>query len=116
MLTSSAVYVQQVRVQQGLPAELAHDSPWAGALGSATGGFYPTIVDVPKKVPAPVVPQEVKQAVAKFKPYFDPAFFPKVCFVTLYSHTARTIAITNQCLMLIAESLKHVSKAQHNYL
>ena len=70
--------MQQVRAQQGLPAELERESQDAGARSSATGGFYPTIVDAPKKVPAPVVLPEVKQAVARFKPYFDPPFFPKV--------------------------------------
>lgn len=31
-----------------------------------------------KRMPAPTVPAEVKHAVAIFKPYFDPALFPKV--------------------------------------
>lgn len=48
-------------------------------LGSTTGGFYPDIVEAPKKVSPPAVSLDVKLAVAKFKPYFDPAFFPKVC-------------------------------------
>ncbi len=31
-----------------------------------------------KRMPAPTVPAEVKQAVAIFKPYFDPDLFPRV--------------------------------------
>ena len=49
-------------------------------LGSTTGGFYPSIIEVSKKISPPTVPPDVKLAVARFQPYFDPAFFPKVCF------------------------------------
>lgn len=31
-----------------------------------------------KRMPAPPIPAEVKQAVAIFKPYFDPDLFPRV--------------------------------------
>lgn len=47
-----------------------------------------------KRMPAPTVPAEVKHVVAIFKPYFDPALFPKVSLPVLHelymlrSHTA----------------------------
>ena len=51
-------------------------------LGSTTGGFYPSIVEGSKKVLPPTVSSEVKLAVARFQPYFDPAFFPKVTCIS----------------------------------
>ena len=47
-------------------------------LASTTGGFYPTILEGSKKVLPLTVPSDVKLTVARFQPYFDPAFFPKV--------------------------------------
>lgn len=64
-------------MQLGMPLQPVYQQK--RALGSTTGGFYPSILEGPKKVSPLTVHPDVKQAVAPFQPYFDPAFFPKVC-------------------------------------
>jgi len=45
-----------------------------------------------KRMPAPTVPAEVKQAVAIFKPYFDPDLFPRVSLHPLTAHHPNELA------------------------
>lgn len=66
-LSPPLVQSLQVRAQLGLPSDIECD-PGAGSTGIAA----------PKKAAAPTVPADVKLAVARFKPYFDLALFPKV--------------------------------------
>lgn len=69
-------------MQLGMPLQPEYEQ--RRTLGSMTGGFYSSIVEGPKKVSPLTVHPDVKQAVAPFQPYFDPAFFPKVDFTHLH--------------------------------
>ena len=70
------VYIQ-VRLTEGFPADPEYDSQ-DDTVRITTGGLFPNTAGAAKKLPAPVVPADIKLAVASFKPYFDPAYFPKV--------------------------------------
>ena len=79
-----------MRVQLGMPLDPEHED--INPSPSTTGGFFPNVVcEVPKKASPPTVPLEVKLAVARFKPYFDPAFFPMVRF----------LCCTDPCIVLV---------------
>lgn len=65
-------------MQLGMPLQPEYEQK--RTLGSTNGGFYPSIVEGPKKVSPLTVHPDVKQAVVPFQPYFDPVFFPKVRF------------------------------------
>ena len=48
------------------------------AVASEPAGWESGQSSKDKRMPAPTVPAGVKQAVAIFKPYFDPDLFPRV--------------------------------------
>ena len=84
-----------MRVQQGLPAEPELSGQGASAIDSTTGGVNSSSTEANKKVPVPVVPEGVKQAVVRFKPYFDPGFFPKVSGLFIICARRCQICFTN---------------------